>query len=145
MALGEMNSGNDIITDTGLTQEGVPADAKSVGDKINAMGPQITLGSIKNWSVGQSSGGWKTGGNTTPFFKYDTHCKTALFGSTIAKMAGNGTVVVSDIPYIIGTNQSAGYISLRIPTSIASTSEELNTWLDKMDAQFAYMPNVFGT
>ncbi|MFR5848060.1 MAG: hypothetical protein ACLUFD_00275 [Faecalibacterium sp.] len=48
MALGEMNSGNDIITDTGLTQEGMPADAKSVGDKINAMGPWITFGSIKN-------------------------------------------------------------------------------------------------
>ena len=47
MALGEMNSGNDIITDTGLTQEGMPADAKSVGDKINAMGPWITFGSIK--------------------------------------------------------------------------------------------------
>lgn len=59
-------------------------------------------------------------------------------------MADNGTVVASDTPYIIGTNQSAGYISLRVPTSIASTSEELNTWLDKKDAQFAYMPNVFG-
>lgn len=59
-------------------------------------------------------------------------------------MADNGTVVVSDTPYIIGTNQSNGYISLRVPTSIASTSEELDTWLDKTDAQFAYMPNVFG-
>lgn len=144
MALGEMNSGNDIITDTGLTQEGMPADAKSVGDKINAMGPWITFGSIKNQSVGQSSGGWKTGGNTTPFFRYDTHCKTALFGSTIARMTDNGIVVVSDTPYIIGTNQSSGYISLRVPTSIASTSAELDAWLDKMDAQFAYMPNVFG-
>ena len=34
MALGEINSGNDIITDTELTQEGVPADAKSVADQI---------------------------------------------------------------------------------------------------------------
>lgn len=37
MALGEMNSGNDIITDTGLTQEGMPADAKTVGDKFKSI------------------------------------------------------------------------------------------------------------
>lgn len=59
-------------------------------------------------------------------------------------MTDNGTVVASDTPYIIGTNQGIGYISLRVPTSIASTSDELDAWLDKMDAQFAYMPNVFG-
>lgn len=37
MALGEMNSGNDIITDTGLTQEGMPADAKTVGEKLKSI------------------------------------------------------------------------------------------------------------
>nr|DAP31326.1 MAG TPA: hypothetical protein [Caudoviricetes sp.] len=37
MALGEMNSGNDIITDAELTQEGVPADAKTVGDKFKSI------------------------------------------------------------------------------------------------------------
>lgn len=37
MALGEMNSGNDIITDTGLTQEGMPADAKTVGEKFKSI------------------------------------------------------------------------------------------------------------
>lgn len=37
MALGEMNSGNDIITDTGLTQKGVPADAKTVADQITEL------------------------------------------------------------------------------------------------------------
>lgn len=37
MALGEMNSGNGIITDAGLTQEGVPADAKTVGDKLKSI------------------------------------------------------------------------------------------------------------
>lgn len=37
MALGEMNSGNDIITDTKLTQKGVPADAKTVADQITEL------------------------------------------------------------------------------------------------------------
>lgn len=41
MALGEMNSGNDIITDVELTQEGVPADAKSVKEQIDNLLKEI--------------------------------------------------------------------------------------------------------
>ena len=41
MALGEINSGNDIITDVELTQEGVPADAKSVKEQIDNLSREI--------------------------------------------------------------------------------------------------------
>lgn len=37
MALGEINSGNETITDVTLTQEGIPADAKAVGDKFKSI------------------------------------------------------------------------------------------------------------
>ena len=42
MALGEINSGNDIITDVELTQEGVPADAKSVKEQIDNLSREFT-------------------------------------------------------------------------------------------------------
>ena len=34
MALGEINNGNNIPTDTELNKSGMPADSKTVGDKI---------------------------------------------------------------------------------------------------------------
>ncbi len=130
MALGEINSGNDIITDTGLTQEGMPADAKSVKEQIDILSKEIAT--IKSNISNGEIGGFVF--SEIPNYDFNQAIKTGCYkwwvNSDYKNGPGNdyGTLVVFN-----QYNQSNSYvaqIAFGVWGSIKSRARTETSWSD---------------